>query len=77
MRKIIMILVVFMMFTIVNLENVHTYNYKWKEITIYVPENIEYLEFCYNSRQCEVPKEFQKLIYLNILLIRYWYDSIY
>lgn len=53
------------------------YNYDWSEYNIYVPENIEYMEYCYMSSQCEVPEYTQKLIHVNMLLIKKGLNPIY
>jgi len=72
MKTILIILVI--IFTI---NTVNWYEYKWKEYKIYVPENIEYLEYCYISTQCSVWEYEAKLIYINIYLIKLWLNPIY
>jgi len=73
MKKTIILIVLLL----ASLQSVQAYNYNWKEYNIYLPENIEYLEYCYNSNQCEVPNKYKKIINLNILLIKYWYEKLY
>ena len=57
--------------------DVSAYNYNWKNYNIDVPENIVYLEYCYKSNQCEVSNRNKKLIYLNQVLVKNWYNPIY
>ena len=73
--KIILAVIIAIMFWLV--ETTNWYNYKWKEYNISVPANIIYLDNCYFSGRCEVPKYEAKLIYLNYLLINRWYNPIY
>ena len=73
MKKIIVILILLL----VSFQSVQGYNYNWKEYNIPYPENIEYLNYCYNSWNCEIPERFNNLIKLNNLLIKKWYDSIW
>ena len=53
------------------------YNFEWKEYNIYVPENIQYMEYCYFSWQCEIGDYYTKLIYVNFILINRWFEPLY
>jgi hypothetical protein len=77
MKNLIKFVTVLIIVCFINLQSVQAYNYNWKIYNIKVSEKIEYYEYCYNSRRCEVPNKYKKLIYLNILLIKKWYDPIY
>lgn len=42
-----------------------------------IPENIEYLEYCYNSWQCEVPEKYLKIVEQSILEVKKWNSILY
>lgn len=71
----------FLAFFLFYINDTKAYEINWKEYNIKYPENIEALENCYMSWQmnitCEVPKKYIKLIDLNNLLIKKWYNSIW
>lgn len=64
-----------------NYQTVHsyyyTYTFRWHVLTYYVPENIEYLEYCLYSGECEVPEKYEKLITANAVLIMSGYEPLY
>jgi len=75
MKKIIMILVVMIIAT----QNVNWYYYNWKEYNIIIPKNVNfaYYENCYMSWICKVPKKIEKLITINIMLVKKWLSPLY
>lgn len=73
MKKIIMTILALMLTS----QIANWYDFNGKNYDIQYPENIEYLEYCYHSNQCPVPKKYEKLIYLNWLLIKYGYNPIW
>lgn len=46
-------------------------------VQIEVPNNIEYFEYLFMTNQIRVDSYEFRLIWLNTLLIKKWYDSIY
>lgn len=40
------------------------------EKVVDIPENIEYMEYCYNSWQCEVPNKYKKIVEKRILNVK-------
>jgi len=50
---------------------------EWKTLSKKQIEKLNYYTYCYNSNQCEVPKELQRLIELNIQLIKQWKEPIF
>jgi len=57
--------------------SVESYNYKWKEIDIKVPENIQIYEYRLNTGNCSMKEYGCKVAYLNIYLIKKWFNPIY
>ena len=55
----------------------NAYNFNWKEYNIEIPTNINYIEHCYFTRQCELSKKQKALVKLNILLIKKGYNPLY
>lgn len=75
MKKLLLVLLVSSML-LLSIESVSAYNYKGREITITVPENIEYLEYKYITGQY-VPKRIRNIIRANILLVQRGYKKLY
>jgi len=77
-KILIIIFVLILVFAvIIPCKKAWAYNYNGREYNIVVSENIEYLEYCYFSRTCEVSEYNKKLIKLNILLIKKGFNPLY
>lgn len=44
---------------------------------IHIPEDIEYQEYCYYSKQCNVTKRNKLIIRINEILIKQWKKTLY
>ena len=73
MKKIIMTISLI----ILSLQITNWYNFKWKEYNIYYPENITDLENDFMNQKITKDHKYYKLIFLNMLLIKHWYKSIW
>lgn len=71
MRKMILLmLVTIVMLQWVSADYTVDYNYKGNIVKILVPSNIHEVEYCVMSRTCEVNTYMERLVYLNVLLIK-------
>lgn len=77
MKKLLFVTLVILCVNSVSADYTVDYNYKGSTVKILVPSNIRQVEYCVMSGTCEVNVYMQRLVYLNVLLVKMGLEPIW